>query len=106
MNDGGTIASYLLPFLSKIINLQHTSLFKLETDFQSKRIKVLLTHETTPNALYDILLTFSDTDKKFELKRNLPKKKTNKSYYVNFASLSVKFCCFNLQTDCFSMAKV
>ena len=41
--------------------------------------------KTLPVALYENLLKFRDTDKKFEVKRNLLKKITNQNYSVDLA---------------------
>ena len=50
----------------------------------------MLIHNAIPLTLYDILLKFRDTVKKFDLKGDLLKKITNKSYNVDLASLSDK----------------
>ena len=41
--------------------------------------------KTIPVALYDNLLKFRDTDKRFELKGNLLKEITNQNYSVDLA---------------------
>ena len=41
--------------------------------------------KTLPLALYENLLKFRDTDKKFEVKGNLLKKVTNQNYSVDLA---------------------
>ena len=67
MNYKGIIASFLLSTLSQITNLEHTSQYKLVNDPTSNRLKDPLIKKTAPNTLYDNLLTFLDTDEKFEL---------------------------------------
>ena len=79
MNERGILASYLLSPLSKITNPEHTSQFKLVKDPQSKSVNDLWKNKTMPVTLDDNLLTFRDTDKKFELKGELLKKITNKN---------------------------
>ena len=70
MNDRGMIPSYLLSPLSKITNPENTSQFKLVKDPNSNRVNDLLIHNTIPGTLYNSLLTFRDTDNKFELQRS------------------------------------
>ena len=90
MNDRGIIASYLLSPLAKITNFENTTQFKLVKDSSSNRVNDLLIHNTIPITLHDILLTFRDTNKVFELKRDLLKMITNKNYKVDLASLQDK----------------
>ena len=85
MNDRGILASYLLSPLSKIINPENTSQFRLVRDHNSNRVNDLLIHNSIP-----ILLTFRDTNKVFELKGDLLKMITNKNYNVNLANLPDK----------------
>ena len=85
MNDRGILASYLLSPLSKIINPENTSQFRLVKDHNSNRVNDLLIHNSIP-----ILLTFRDTNKVFELKGDLLKMITNKNYNVNLANLPDK----------------
>ena len=67
LNDTGIIASYLLSPLSKMTNDETTSQFKLVQDPNSNRINDLLIKKTITVTLCDNLLTFRDTDEKFEL---------------------------------------
>ena len=67
--DRGRLAPYLLSLLSKITNLDNTSQFQLVKDPNSKRFNDLLKHKTIPFTLYNNLLTFRDTGKKFEIKK-------------------------------------
>ena len=90
MNDRGLLASRLLSFLSKITNLDNTSLIKLIKDSNSNRVNDLKINKTKPVTLHDNLLTFLDTNKHFELKGELLKTITNKNYNVYFANLSDK----------------
>ena len=90
MNDRGIIASYLLSPSSKITKPENTSQYKLVKDSNSIRVNDLLIHNTIPVTLYIVFLTFLDTGKVFELKRDFLKLITNKNYIVNFASLSDK----------------
>ena len=78
MEDRGTLASHLLSLLSKITNPKNTSQFKLAKDPDSNRFNDLLINKTIPVTLYNNLLTFRDTDKKFELKGDLLKVITKK----------------------------
>ena len=85
MKDRGIIASYLMSTLSKITNSEHTSQFKLVKDPDSNRVNYLLISKTIPVTLYNKLLTFRDTDRKFELQGDLFKMITNKNYNVDLA---------------------
>ena len=66
MNDRGKSASYLMSVLSKITNPECTSRFKLVKDPNLKRIYDLLINKTIRITIYNNLLTFGDTDKKFD----------------------------------------
>ena len=90
MNDRGKLASYLLYPLSEITNPEHTGQFKIVKDSNSNRVNDILINKTIPSTLYDNLLTFRDTDKKFELERDLLKMITNKNYNVDLPNLSDK----------------
>ena len=90
MNDRGILASYLLSPLSKITNRENNIQFELVKDSNSNRVVDLLLHNRIPVTLYDNLLTFRDTGKKFQLKRDLLKMITNTNYNVALASLSDK----------------
>ena len=87
LNDKGIIASYLLSPLSKITQPKHTSLFKLVNDLDSNRINDLLITKTTPISLYDILLSFHDTDTQFELERDLLNMINRRNYNIDLANL-------------------
>ena len=87
LNDRGKITSYFLSPLSKITNPENTSQYKLVKDSSSKRVNDLLIHKTIPNTLHYNLLTFRDSNKKFELKGVLLKMIKNKYYNVDLASL-------------------
>ena len=76
--------------LSKITNLENSSQCKLVKDSSSKRVTDLEIHNSVPITLHDNLLTFRDTNKVFELKRDLLEMITNKNYNVDLASLSDK----------------
>ena len=90
VNDGALLATYLMSPLSKITNPEHTSQFKLVKDPSSKRVNYLIINKTIPVTLYNNLLTFRDTDEKFELQRDLLKLITNKKYNVDIANLQDK----------------
>ena len=90
MNDRGIIASYLLSPLSKIINPENTTQFKLINDSTSDRVNDLKINKSIPIILYNNILTFPDTGKEFELKGNLLKMITNKNYNVDLANLQDK----------------
>ena len=77
MNDRGMLASYLMSPLSKITNPENSSQFKLVKDHNSNRKNDLLMRKTIPITLHNNLLTFRDTGKEFELKRDLLKMITN-----------------------------
>ena len=50
----------------------------------------MLLHNTKPTTLYKHFLTFRDTSKGFEMKKDLLKKINNKNFNVDLASLSDK----------------
>ena len=78
-----------MALLSKITNRENTNQFKLVKDLNSNRVNDLLIHNTKPVTLYNNLLTFQDTDKKFKL-QDLLKLITNRNYNVDLAKLSDK----------------
>ena len=90
MNDRGILASYLMSPLSKIINPENSSQFKLVKDHISTRVNDLLMKNKIPIALYGNMLTFRDTGKDFELTGDLLEMITNKNYNVDHASLADK----------------
>ena len=90
MNDRGILASYLMSPLSKIINPENSSQFKLEKDSSSNRVDDLKIHNSIPFTLYGNMLTFRDTNKQFELKGDLLEVITNSKYNVDLASLAEK----------------
>ena len=83
LND--ILTSPLLPLLSKITNLENTSGFKLLQDPQSISVNDLLMNKTIPVTLYYNLLTFRDTDKKFELHGDVLEMMTNIISIVDLA---------------------
>ena len=68
MNDRGILATYLMSPLSRITNPENTSQFKLVKDPSSNRVNELKINKLIPITLYGNMLTFRDTNKKFELK--------------------------------------
>ena len=90
MNDRGIIASYLMFPLSKIINPENSTQFKLVDDSTSNRVNDLKINNSIPITLNNNLLTFRETNKQFELKGDLLKMITNKNYNIDLASLSDK----------------
>ena len=90
MNDRGILATYLMSPLSKIINPENETQFKLIKDPNSNRVNDLLLKNKIPITLYGNMLTFRDTNKQFELKGDLLKMITNTKYNVNHASLADK----------------
>ena len=90
MNDRGILASYLMSTFSKITNPENTTQFTLVKDSNSNRVNDLKINNSIPITLHYNLLTFRDTGKEFELKRNLLKMITNKIYNVDLASLQDK----------------
>ena len=77
MNDRCILASYLSSRLSKITNAENTCQFKLVKDSNSNRVNDLLIRNTIPVTLYNNWLTFRDTDRKFDLKADLLRMRTN-----------------------------
>ena len=99
MNDRGILASYLMSPLSKITNPENSTQYKLVKDSSSNRVNDLLIHNTIPITLYNNLLTFRDTGKKFELKGDLLKMITNKNYNVDLASLADKKLMYDFEKE-------
>ena len=87
MIDRAIIASYLLAPLSKIINPEHASQFKVVEDTNLNRVNDLLINKTKAVTLNNNSLTFCDTDKKFELNGELLKMLTNENNNVDLANL-------------------
>ena len=85
--------------LSKITNPGNTTQFKLVQDSISKRVNDLLINSTISTTLYGKLLTFRDTNKKFELMGDLLKMITNKNYKVDLASSSDKILMYNFAKE-------
>ena len=79
MNDRGIIERYLLSLFSIITNPENTSQFKLLEDPSPNRVNDLIIHTTIPVSLYNNLLTFRDTDKRFEIQGELLKMITKKT---------------------------
>ena len=100
MNDRGILATYLMSPLSKIINPENETQFKLIKDPNSNRVNDLLLKNKIPITLYGNMLTFRDTNKQFELKGDLLKMITNTKYNVNLASLADKKLMYELQKKC------
>ena len=73
MKGRAKIASYLVSHLSKFTNPKKTGQFFLVKDLSSKRLNDLLLIKPIPVTLYNNLLTFHDTDKKFELDGDISK---------------------------------
>ena len=79
MNDRGSFASYLVSALSKIINPEHTSQYKLEKVPDFYRMDDLLINKTIPVTLCGNLLTFLDTDELFRLEAEFFKMMTERT---------------------------
>ena len=79
MNDKAMIAPYLMSPSSRITNPENNSQFKLVKHSSSKRVNDLFKKNTIPISLHDILLTFCDTGKVFEIKGELLEMITNKN---------------------------
>ena len=88
--DRGILANYFMCPLSKNTNPENASQFKLVKACNSNRVNDLKINKTIPITPYNIMLTFCDTGKEFELKGDLLKMITNKNYNVNLASLADK----------------
>ena len=78
MNDRGILATYFSA-LSKITNPEHTSQYNIVKVLDSERVNDILINIAITVTLHDILVTFRDTDKKFELQEALLKMITNKN---------------------------
>ena len=78
MSDVSILASYSLFPLSKINNPAHTSQFKPVKDPGLNRVDDLLINKAIPATVCDNLLTFGNTDEKFELEGDLLKKISKK----------------------------
>ena len=98
-NDKGIIAFCLLSALSKITILEKSTQFKLVKSSSSNRVNDLLIHNTKQITLHNILLTFRDTGKVFELKGDLLKMITNENYNVDLASLADKKLLYDLAKE-------
>ena len=83
--------------LPKISNLENTSQFKLVKDSNLNRVYDLLIHNTIPVTLYDILLTFREKGKTFEMKRDLLKMITKKTLMLILLVYRIKNYCRFLQ---------
>ena len=79
MHDKDITASNLLSPLSKIINLEHASQFKLVKETDTNRFNHLLLNKSITITPYNTLLTFLHTEKKFESHGDLSKVITNKN---------------------------
>ena len=90
MTDRGIIALHLMSPLCKTTTPENVSQFNLVKDSSSNRVNDFLKSKTIPVILNGNLLTFSDTNKQFELKEDLLKMITNTKYKVDLANLSVK----------------
>ena len=77
MKDRDILASYLLSPLSKLSHPEHTSHYELVKDPSSNRVHDMLVNKTMPVTLYDSLLIFRDTKKKFKLQGDLLSMITN-----------------------------
>ena len=87
MNDRGILTSYLLSPFFKVTNPEFKNQIKLVKDPISNTVSVLLINIALPVTLYDILFTFRDTHKKFEMEGKLLKIMTNKNYNVDLAKI-------------------
>ena len=86
MNDRRILSTSLMSLLSKILSPENFSSFKLVKDSNSNKVNDLKINKTIPITLYNNLLTFRDTGKEFELKRDLLKI-SNENFNVDLASL-------------------
>ena len=82
-NDRGTIANCLFSPLSKISNPENTSQFELVKDPNSISVNDKLVYKTKLVTLYNKLITFHDTEKKFKLQGNHLKMMTNGNHNVD-----------------------
>ena len=90
LNDRGILANYLMSPLSKITNLETSSQYKLVKGSYSIGDNDLKVNKTISITLHDNFLTFRDTNKQFELKRDLLKMITNENSNVDLATLADK----------------
>ena len=106
MNDRGVRAPCLSSPLSKITNPVITSQFKLLKASNSSRADDISTNKTIPVTLYINLLTFSNTDKKFELKKDFLKMISNINCNVYIASLWDKKFLYDFAREMFFDVKL
>ena len=106
LNDRCMLAHSFLSLLSETTTAKHTSQIKLVKDPQSNRVYDLLIKKTKHVTLYDNLIIFLDTDKKFQLKGDLLEMITNKDYNDDLANLSYKNYCLKLRNKCILMKKL
>ena len=77
----------MLSPLSKTTNPEHTIQLTLIKDLDSIKVNDLLINKTIPVILYNKVLTFRETDIKFELHRDLLKLMNNRNYNVDLRKL-------------------
>ena len=99
LNDVGILKSFFLSLFPKITNSEHTNLFKLIKDPDSKRTIDHWINKSIPVTLYNILLPHRDTDKQLELRGNLLKIINNKKYQVDLANLPDKKLMFEFAKE-------
>ena len=99
VDDRGILASYLLSPSIKIMGPEYTSQLNLVRNPDSNRVKALLINETLPVTLHDILLTFRDTDEKFELEGDFLKTITDKNCNIDLGKLTDKEVMFEFAKE-------
>ena len=105
MKDRGILTSYMLTLFSKINDPEYNSQYKLLEDCDSIRVNDFSINNTLLTTLFDNLLKFHDTDKKFELEGEFLKKVTNKNYNVDLADLPHKKLTIDFTNEKYSDGK-
>ena len=90
MDVRDVVVSYLMSPLTKITNPGISIQFKLANNSTSNRVNDLKIHNSKTFILKNIILTFRDTCKVFELKGDLLEMILNKKFNVDLASLADK----------------
>ena len=106
LNGMGRSEFYLMSFLSKTTNPEHTIQFKLVEGYNSNRVNDLLNKKTKPDALKVNLLKIPFRAKEFKLEGEFMKRITTKNYNVDLANLLDKKLMFEFAKEMFFDEKV
>ena len=99
LHNRGLLVTYLLSPLSGIIDHEHNSHLIPVKDPGSNGINDLLRNKPKPGSLYNILLTFRDTDKKFKMEGDLLKEINIGNYNFDLAKLPGKKIKFHFSKE-------